>query len=112
MWSMPPDHGAAVARIILDDAELRALWESEVEAMGARIRAIRARLAAFDPRLAYIGEQKGMFSMLPLTPAAGAGAARARRASTWRARAGSTSSACRTTMSTASPPRCVEKLDG
>jgi len=35
--------------------------------MGARIRTIRARLAAFDPRLLYIGDQKGMFSMLPLT---------------------------------------------
>ncbi|MEA3030624.1 MAG: aromatic-amino-acid transaminase [Sphingomonadales bacterium] len=67
-WSMPPDHMAAVARIILDDGELRPLWESEVEAMGARIRELRARLAAFDPRLAYIEDQKGMFSMLPLTP--------------------------------------------
>jgi aspartate/tyrosine/aromatic aminotransferase len=66
-WSMPPDHPAAVARIILDDAELRALWVSEVNAMGARIRELRARLAAFDPRLAYIEGQKGMFSMLPLT---------------------------------------------
>ena len=37
--------------------------------MGARIRQLRARLAAADPRLAYIGAQKGMFSMLPLTPA-------------------------------------------
>ncbi len=36
--------------------------------MGGRIRAIRARLAAADPRLAYIGGQKGMFSMLPLSP--------------------------------------------
>jgi aspartate/tyrosine/aromatic aminotransferase len=69
MWSMPPDHGAAVARIILDDAELRALWKSEVEAMGERIRCLRARLAGFDPRLAYIEDQFGMFSMLPLTPA-------------------------------------------
>ncbi|HEV2817923.1 MAG TPA: amino acid aminotransferase [Allosphingosinicella sp.] len=68
MWSMPPDHPAAVARLILDDGELRALWMSEVEAMGARIRELRGRLAAFDPRLAYIAEQKGMFSMLPLTP--------------------------------------------
>lgn len=68
MWSMPPDHPAAVARIVLDDAELRALWESEVDAMGGRIRELRARLAAFDPRLAFIGAQKGMFSMLPLTP--------------------------------------------
>jgi aspartate/tyrosine/aromatic aminotransferase len=67
MWSMPPDHPAAMARIILDDPELRALWISEVEAMGARIRTIRARLADFDPRLAYIAGQKGMFSMLPLT---------------------------------------------
>ena len=69
MWSMPPDHPAAVAHIILADPELRALWMSEVDAMGARIRQLRARLAAADPRLAYIGAQKGMFSMLPLTPA-------------------------------------------
>ena len=34
-----------------------------------RIRALRARLAGFDPRLAYINGQNGMFSMLPLTPA-------------------------------------------
>ncbi len=69
MWSMPPDHGAAVARIILDDAPLRAQWKSEVEAMGERIRTLRARLAGFDPRLSYIEGQFGMFSMLPLTPA-------------------------------------------
>ncbi len=69
MWSMPPDHPAAVARIILDDPELRALWNSELQSMCARIRSLRARLAAFDPRLAYIDAQNGMFSMLPLTPA-------------------------------------------
>lgn len=69
MWSMPPDHPAAVARIILDDAELRPLWMSEVETMCARIRSLRARLAAKDERLAYIDDQNGMFSMLPLSPA-------------------------------------------
>jgi aspartate/tyrosine/aromatic aminotransferase len=69
MWSMPPDHGAAIARIVLDDAGLRADWNSELKEMCARIRSLRARLAAFDPRLAYIDEQNGMFSMLPLTPA-------------------------------------------
>jgi aromatic-amino-acid transaminase len=68
MWSMPPDHPAAVGHIILADPELRALWESEVDAMGARIRQIRSRLAGYDPRLSYIGGQKGMFSMLPLSP--------------------------------------------
>ena len=68
MWSMPPDHGAAVVRIILDDSGLRADWHAELEEMGARIRCLRAKLAGFDPRLEYIGGQKGMFSMLPLTP--------------------------------------------
>jgi aromatic-amino-acid transaminase len=34
--------------------------------MRARIARIRTRIAAADPRLAYIGEQFGMFSMLPL----------------------------------------------
>ncbi len=69
MWSMPPDHGAAVARIILDDPELRADWRAELDEMCGRIRQLRARLAIFDPRLAYIEGQNGMFSMLPLTAA-------------------------------------------
>ncbi len=67
MWSMPPDHGAAAARIILDDPQLRADWLVELEAMRSRINTVRARLAAADPRLAFIGTQFGMFSMLPLT---------------------------------------------
>jgi aspartate/tyrosine/aromatic aminotransferase len=68
MWSMPPDHMAAVAHIILEDESLRADWRGELDSMGARIRQLRARLAAFDPRLSYIGGQHGMFSMLPLSP--------------------------------------------
>ena len=67
MWSMPPDHGAAAVRIVLDDADLRAQWHGELDAMRGRINAVRARIAAADPRLAYIGEQFGMFSMLPLS---------------------------------------------
>jgi len=67
MWSMPPDHGAASARIILDDPELRAKWLVELSAMRDRINSVRARLAAADPRLAFIGRQFGMFSMLPLS---------------------------------------------
>jgi aromatic-amino-acid transaminase len=38
--------------------------------MCARIRSLRARLAAFDPRLSYIDRQNGMFSMLPISEAA------------------------------------------
>ena len=101
---MPPDHMAAVAHIILDDAELRADWRAELDEMCGRIRQLRARLAVYDPRLAYIEHQNGMFSMLPLSPE-----------QVWPAReawlymagsAGSTSSAFPTRASTASPPRC------
>ena len=35
--------------------------------MRDRINGVRARIAAADPRLAYIGRQFGMFSMLPLS---------------------------------------------
>lgn len=66
MWSMPPDHGAAIARIVLDTPELRADWHAQLQEMCARIRRLRARLAAYDERLAYIDSQNGMFSMLPL----------------------------------------------
>jgi aromatic-amino-acid transaminase len=37
--------------------------------MRDRINALRARIAAADPRLGYIGRQFGMFSMLPVTKA-------------------------------------------
>jgi aromatic-amino-acid transaminase len=67
MWSMPPDHGAAAAHIILEDPELRARWLVELTAMRDRINSVRQRLAAADPRLAFIGQQFGMFSMLPLS---------------------------------------------
>lgn len=67
-WSMPPDHGAAAVRIVLDDAELSADWHAQLEGMRERIVTLRQRLAAADPDLAYIEKQKGMFSMLPLTP--------------------------------------------
>jgi aromatic-amino-acid transaminase len=68
MWSMPPDHGAACAHIILEDPELHARWLVELEGMRDRINSVRQRLAAADPRLAFIGRQFGMFSMLPLSP--------------------------------------------
>ena len=69
MWSMPPDHGAAAVRIVLDTPELRQRWPGELAAMRDRINTVRARIAAADPRLGFIGGQFGMFSMLPLTKA-------------------------------------------
>jgi len=67
MWSMPPDHGAAAVHIVLEDPELRARWLVELTAMRDRINSVRQRIASADPRLAFIGRQFGMCSMLPLS---------------------------------------------
>lgn len=69
MWSMPPDHGAAAVRLVLDTPELRQRWPGELAAMRDRINSVRARIAAADPRLEFISRQFGMFSMLPLSKA-------------------------------------------
>jgi aromatic-amino-acid transaminase len=52
---------------VLDTPELRDRWPGELAAMRDRINAVRNRIASADPRLAYIGNQFGMFSMLPLS---------------------------------------------
>ena len=67
MWSMPPDHGAAAVRLVLDTPELRQRWPGELAAMRDRINSVRKRVADADPRLAYIANQFGMFSMLPIS---------------------------------------------
>ncbi|WP_327752352.1 aromatic amino acid transaminase (plasmid) [Sphingobium sp. SJ10-10] len=68
IWSMPPDHGAAVVRLVLENAALRADWAAELDAMRARINGLRMALAASHERLAAIGNQRGMFALLPLGP--------------------------------------------
>ena len=66
LWSMPPDHGAAVVRTILSDHALTAMWRSELDEMRRRIQTLRAGLAAALPSLGAIARQNGMFSLLPL----------------------------------------------
>ena len=72
-WSMPPDHGGAAVRIILQDAALTAQWLDELSTMRARIRQVRERLAAAGSAgsidLTPLGHQHGLFSVLPLSPA-------------------------------------------
>jgi aromatic-amino-acid transaminase len=68
MWSMPPDHGAAVVRLILEDEGLTADWRAQLDTMRARIVAVRSALAAAHPLLAPLGRQSGMFSLLPIAP--------------------------------------------
>lgn len=65
-WSMPPDHGAALVRIVLDDPELTRSWRQELETMRLRVEDVRRQLAELDPFFAPVARQKGMFSTLPL----------------------------------------------
>ena len=70
IYSMPPDHGAAIAAMVFADAGLRRDWIVELDAMRGRLQEMRALLAAnlrdttgggdFD----FIGSQRGMFSLL------------------------------------------------
>ncbi|UTW08047.1 amino acid aminotransferase [Pseudomonas benzenivorans] len=75
LWSTPPAHGAAVVAGILDDAELKALWLQELDAMRQRVARLRQGLVeALAPhglagRFAHVAEQRGMFSYTGLTPA-------------------------------------------
>jgi aspartate aminotransferase len=76
MYSMPPDHGAAVAARVLTDEDLRQQWMTELAAMVARVKSLRALLAARlasrrpDRDFAWLTRQRGMFSLLGLAPAA------------------------------------------
>jgi aromatic-amino-acid transaminase len=71
-WSMPPDHGGAAVRLILEDPKLTAMWLDELDTMRTRMRQVRARLAeagtAGAVDFAPIGAQNGLFSVLPLSP--------------------------------------------
>lgn len=68
-WSMPPDHGAATVRVILESEALTTLWRSELEAMRVRVADLRQRLAKAAPVLAPLAGQHGLFALLPLSPA-------------------------------------------
>lgn len=68
-WSMPPDHGAAVVRVILESESLTALWRSELETMRRRVAGLRQRVAKAVPTLAPLAGQHGLFALLPLSSA-------------------------------------------
>lgn len=69
IYSMPPDHGAAVVRIILQDSALKQQWLTELKSMTARVKSLRHAIADSLPELHFVARQKGMFSLLPLHPA-------------------------------------------
>ncbi|AZO30401.1 amino acid aminotransferase [Mesorhizobium sp. M1B.F.Ca.ET.045.04.1.1] len=75
LYSMPPDHGAAAVRMVLEDASLKKDWESELEEM--RLRMLRLRVAFAEAlrrqsnsdRFDFVASHRGMFSRLGLTEA-------------------------------------------
>lgn len=66
LWSMPPDHGAAIVRTILEEPALTSDWRDELTQMCGRIRSLRAILGAAHPALAPIARQDGLFALLPI----------------------------------------------
>jgi aspartate aminotransferase len=75
LYSMPPDHGAAIVDRVLRDAELRQLWVSELTEMRERINGLRAmfvgKLAERGTSMdfSFIAKERGMFSFLGLSKA-------------------------------------------
>ncbi len=73
-FSFPPDHGAKVVSIIMNDPALRADWEAELEEMRQSMLSLRQELAdalrraSNSDRFDFIGEHRGMFSRLGLSP--------------------------------------------
>ncbi len=73
IYSMPPDHGAAIVQTILTDAGLRAMWFEELGQMRDRINEMRALLSQALNRLDgsnrfdHLASQRGMFSLLELS---------------------------------------------
>ena len=67
-YSNPPIHGGAVVAAVLNNPELRALWEKELGEMRVRIKAMRQKLvdglkaAGVKQDMSFITTQIGMFS--------------------------------------------------
>ncbi len=74
-FSFPPDHGARLVTMVLNDPQLRADWEAELEEVRSGMLALRQQLAAElqrqtnSDRFGFITDHNGMFSMLGLSEA-------------------------------------------
>ena len=71
-YSNPAKHGAALVAEVLNDPELRQLWEDELGTMRERIKALRTQLVAGlraegITDMDFIAQQLGMFSYSGLT---------------------------------------------
>jgi aromatic-amino-acid transaminase len=72
-YSFPPDHGARLVTMILNDDALRADWQAELEEVRLSMLGLREALAAELQRLSgsdrfgFIAQHRGMFSRLGAT---------------------------------------------
>ena len=72
-YSNPPAHGSAIVSTILNDRQLRLLWEEELKGMRHRINTVRndfvdaLKKAGVPGDFSFIREQKGMFSFSGLS---------------------------------------------
>ncbi len=72
-YSNPPTHGGQVVATVLNNAELRKLWEEELGQMRTRIRSMREKLAGLlkaklpNADYSFVTRQRGMFSYSGLT---------------------------------------------
>ena len=73
LYSMPPDHGAAIVAIILNNDDLRAQWIAEVYEMRDRMRDMRVLLhdalkaKAPDHDFSHLVRANGMFCFLGIS---------------------------------------------
>ena len=73
IYSMPPDHGAAIVAEVLSDEALRAQWYEEVGAMRNRLNGLRQLLVdklgerSETHDFSFIAQERGMFSFLGIS---------------------------------------------
>ena len=72
LYFMSADHGAAIVVEILEDPTLTSEWRTELDSIRDRINYMRQRFTngmialSGSDKFAYVGQQYGMFSLLPL----------------------------------------------
>lgn len=73
LYSMPPDHGAAIVDRVLHDPALRKQWEDEVDQIRSRINGLRSLLVRklaerhVNEDFSFIERERGMFSFLGIS---------------------------------------------
>ncbi|MFU1478771.1 aromatic amino acid transaminase [Roseovarius sp. C7] len=73
-FSFPPDHGARLVTMILNDDALRADWQAELEEVRNGMLGLRESLAdelrrlSGSDRFGFVAQHRGMFSRLGATP--------------------------------------------